>query len=153
MAVDSSGDIFYSFHDDNQTDEISNGVEMAVAGNNQQGYSGDGGPAISAQVNEPLGTAVDPSGNIYIADTGNNRIRRVDTKGIITTVAGNGTPGFSGDGAAAASAELAMPSDVLVDNAGNLYLIDSGNQRIRKVSGWFDFMTILQREWGDGHHW
>jgi hypothetical protein len=105
-----------------------------VAGNGTIGYSGDGGAATSAQLNYPTGVAVDGSGNIYIADLGNSVIRKVSTSGTISTVAGNGTYNYSGDGGAATSAELAYPEGVVVDGSGNIYIADSYNQRIREVS-------------------
>jgi uncharacterized protein (TIGR03437 family) len=104
-----------------------------VVGNGTQGSSGDNGPATSAQLYLPYGVAVDPAGNLYIADYANNRIRRV-TNRVITTVAGSGTQGFSGDNGLATSAQLYNPSGVAVDSAGSLYIADGGNQRIRKVS-------------------
>ena len=88
-----------------------------VAGNGSYGYSGDNSAATSAGLSNPLGVAVDSAGNIYIADYSNNRIRKVDTSGNISTVAGNGTPGYSGDGGAATSAELYYPFGVAVDSA------------------------------------
>jgi sugar lactone lactonase YvrE len=103
-----------------------------VAGNGIAGYSGDGGPAISAElgyVGEAevgLGIAVDSLGNLYIADTENNRIRKVDTSGRITTVAGNGKEGYSGDGGPATSAELDKPTGVAVEGVGNLVIVDGG---------------------------
>lgn len=97
------------------------------------GYSGDGGIATKARLNYPNGVAIDNSGNLYIADTDNHRIRKVDTTGIITTVAGNGTMGYNGDGEAATHARLARPTSVAIDNIGNLYIADTGNHRIRKV--------------------
>ena len=105
-----------------------------MAGNGTAGYSGDEEPAVSAELGSPSGVAVDSSGNIYIADQQNNRIRKVDTSGVITTVAGNGTAGYSGDGGPATSAELDDPSGVAVDASGNLYIADSLNSVIRKVS-------------------
>ncbi len=111
------------------------GVITTVAGNGTTGYSGDSGPAISAQLNQSYGVAVDSAGNIYIADYANNRIRRVDTSGNITTVAGNGTFGYSGDGGPATSASLKFPTSVAIDSTGNIYIADYGNQRIRKVQG------------------
>jgi sugar lactone lactonase YvrE len=105
-----------------------------VAGNGTAGYSGDGGAATSAQISYPYGIALDSSGNLYIADTHNHRIRKVSTSGIITTVAGNGTGGYNGDNISATSAELNAPSGVALDSAGNLYIADLGNSRIRKVS-------------------
>src|SRR5205807_879749 len=104
-----------------------------VAGNDFQGYFGDGGPATSARLNNPSGLIVDTGGNVYVADAGNSRIRKVSPSGIIATVAGNGSPGYSGDGGPATSAQLSFPSGVAVDASGNLYVADY-NQRIRKVS-------------------
>jgi len=98
------------------------------------GYSGDGGPATSAGLNNPYGVAVDMAGNVYIADTDNSRVRKVSTLGTITTVAGNGTYGFSGDRGPAINASLSSPYGVAVDSAGNLYIADSANDRIRKVA-------------------
>jgi len=104
-----------------------------VAGNGTYGFLGDGGAATGASLGSPDGVAVDGAGNLYIADLYNRRIRKVDTGGRISTVAGDGTYGFSGDGGAATSASLSSPTGVAVDGAGNLYIADQGNQRIRKV--------------------
>jgi hypothetical protein len=109
-------------------------IITTVAGNGTSGYSGDGGAAISATLNTPNGIVVDGPGNIYIADQGNNVIRKVNTSGIITTIVGTGTAGFSGDGGLASSAKLSGPTSVTVDATGNLYIGDNGNHRIRKVS-------------------
>jgi len=97
------------------------------------GVLGDNGPATSAYLNQPQGVAVDSVGNLYIADWQNNRIRKV-SNGLITTVAGTGTRGYSGDNGLATSAQLAYPAGVAVDSAGNLYIADTSNSRIRKVS-------------------
>ena len=111
------------------------GVLNVVAGNGSLGFSGDGGPATSASLDTPAGLTVDAGGNLYIADSVNQRIRKVSNQGIITTVAGgNGARGFSGDGGPATSASLLFPNDVAVDTAGNLYIADTGNDRVRKVS-------------------
>jgi sugar lactone lactonase YvrE len=104
-----------------------------VAGNGKQGYSGDGGAAINASLNYPCGVALDAAGNLYIVDNNNERIRKVDTKGIITTVAGNGGKGYSGDGGPAANASLDTPYGVALDPAANLYIADRMNNRIRKL--------------------
>ena len=101
------------------------GIISTVAGNESGGYSGDGGAATSAELAFPAGVAVDGAGNLYIADYGNQRIRKVTPGGTITTVAGNGNGGYSGDGGPATSAELAHPYGVAVDGAGNLYIADA----------------------------
>jgi hypothetical protein len=98
------------------------------------GFFGDGKVATKAKLSFPLGLAFDSQGNLYISDVGNNRVRKVDTSGKITTVAGTGRCGFSGDGGAATSAQLCFPTGVAVDRAGNLYIGDAGNNRIRKVN-------------------
>jgi DNA-binding beta-propeller fold protein YncE len=110
-------------------------IITTVAGNGVAGYSGDGGAAGGAQLNNPFGVAVDGAGNLFIGDTWNHRIRRVDgVTGIITTVAGNGVEGFCCDGAPATSARLNSPFGVAVDSSGNLFISDFGNHRIRKVT-------------------
>jgi large repetitive protein len=110
------------------------GIISTVAGNGSQGFSGDGGPATSAELLNIHGIGVDKAGNLYIPDTGNNRIRRVDAAtGNISTVAGNGNAGFGGDGGPATSGVLNNPYGVAVDGAGNVYIADTPNQRIRKV--------------------
>ena len=105
-----------------------------VAGNGVAGYGGDGGGAAAALINEPQGATVDAAGNLYIADFRNSRIRKVSPAGTVTTIAGSGLPGFSGDNGAALQAQLSYPSDVEVDAAGNLYIADTNNHRIRRVS-------------------
>ena len=105
-----------------------------VAGTGTGGYSGDGGLSISAKVYVPFGVALDKAGNFYIADTGNNRVRKVSISTYtITTVAGNGKLGFCGDGGPATSACLSQPTGIAVDSAGVLYIADNGNYRIRRV--------------------
>jgi sugar lactone lactonase YvrE len=97
------------------------------------GYGGDGGPALQALLKNPRGVAIDMAGNLFIADSGNQRIRRVNIAGTIDTIAGNGAQDFSGDDGPASSAALAMPESITVDETGNLYIADTGNHRIRKV--------------------
>jgi hypothetical protein len=107
---------------------------QTVAGNGIAGSSGDGGPATSAELNGPRGVTEDIYGNLYIAEFYGQRVRKVTPTGTITTLAGNGTQGYSGDGGPATSAELNGPYRVTVDLAGNVYIPDSGNSRVRKVS-------------------
>jgi len=135
LAVDTSGNLYISdtyFHRVFKVTPA--GIITTVAGTGEAGYSGDGGAAARAQLSVPVGLAVDSAGNLYIADLGNDRIRRVSRNGVITTVAGSGEHGFRGDGGQARSAALADPRDVAVDEAGSLYIADSGNQRVRRVA-------------------
>ena len=134
VAADATGEIYLADFGNNRVRRVSNGVISTVAGDGSTGYSGDGGLATAAGLKQPSGVAVDQAGNLYIADSGNNRIRKV-SNGVITTVAGSGQQGYGGDGGPAASAELNQPSGVAVDASGNLYIADTANQRIRKVSG------------------
>jgi len=134
VAVDSAGNLFIADTLNHRVREVSNGAITTVAGTGTQAFGGDNGPAASAQLNNPWGVAVDSAGNLYIADTYNNRIRRVSGR-VITTVAGTGTQGFGGDNGPATSAQLNKPYGIAVDAAGGLYIADSGNNRIRKVSG------------------
>jgi len=134
LAVDSAGNLYFADGGSNRVREVFNGIITTVAGNGTTGFSGDNGPATSAQLWGASYVAVDSAGNLYITDSNNQRIRKV-SNGIITTVAGNGTFGFSGDGGPATSAQIATPSGIGVDAAGNLYIADALNNRIRKVSG------------------
>jgi sugar lactone lactonase YvrE len=136
VAVDASGNVYFPSPNLNAVFELSSsGALTRVAGTGAGGYYGDGGQALSAHLSNPFAVAVDALGNLYIADTLNNAIRMVSTTGVITTVAGNGTMGYSGDGGAATSATLSQPYGVTVDAAGNIYISDQNNQRVRKVSG------------------
>src|SRR5262249_6815790 len=108
---------------------------VAGTGEGFGGFGGDGGPATAAQLNGQVGLAVDGNGNLFVADRLNLRNRRIDAStGIITNVAGSGLIGSGGDGGPASQADLNLPTGVAVDGAGNLYIADTGNQRIRKVS-------------------
>jgi hypothetical protein len=131
------GNVYISDTNNNRIRKLNTiefGTITTVAGNGTGMFSGDGGPATSAELNEPKGIASDAIGNLYIADALNNRVRRVDAvTGVITTVAGNGTSGFSGDGSTATSAELDDPWAVAIDAEGNLFIADTGNNRVRKV--------------------
>ena len=136
VAVDTSGVIYVVESFANRVRKIVNGQVLAFAGvlTITGAFGGDNGPAGSAQLNAPQGVAVDISGNVYIADRNNNRIRKVSSSGVITTFAGNGTAGYSGDGGQATSARLNAPMSVAVDSAGNVYFADQLNARVRKVS-------------------
>ena len=137
VAVDAAGNLYIADPNNSVIRRVAaaSGTITTFAGNHTSGYSGDGGPAASAALYFPYGAAVDAVGNLYIADTSNNVIRRVAAaSGTITTFAGNGTYGYSGDGGPATSAELSNPYSVTVDAAGNLYISDTNNLRIRLVS-------------------
>ena len=112
----------------------SQGVISTVAGNGAAGYSGDGGPAAQAMINLVLGLAADSAGNIYLAEENNYRVRKVDRNGNITTLAGTGVAGFSGDGGPAAQARLNAPLGVCTDSAGNVYVNDQSNKRVRRIA-------------------
>ncbi|OYV76399.1 MAG: hypothetical protein B7Z74_00540, partial [Deltaproteobacteria bacterium 21-66-5] len=137
IAVDSSGDLFFADDTLNVVFEVNHtsGIITTVAGNGTPGFSGDGGPATAAELNGPDSVAVDSSGNLFIADAYNDRVREVDlATGVITTVAGNGTLGSSGDGGPATSAELNYPQGIAVDSSGHLFIADAFNNRIREVN-------------------
>jgi uncharacterized protein (TIGR03437 family) len=135
LAMDGAGNLFIADLSDNRVRKVSpDGIITTVAGTGIDGYSGDGGPATSAQLNVPIGVAVDSAGNLFIAENGDQHIRKVSPNGIITTVAGNGAEGYSGDGGLATSAQLDSVTGVAVDGAGNLFIADNYNSRVRKVS-------------------
>jgi hypothetical protein len=135
VAVDSAGNVYIADMDNHRIRKVApTGIISSVAGNGIFGYSGDGGLATEAQIFRPEGVAVDSGGNLYISDNGNNRIRKITAAGIISTVAGNGTSGYSGDEGLATEAQLDSPGSVEVDSAGNLYVADTQNHRIRKVT-------------------
>ena len=135
VAVDGAGNLYIADMSNSRIRRVTpDGTISTVAGNGTAGFGGDDGPATSASLNQPTAVAVDGAGSLYIADSTNNRIRRVTLDGNIATVAGNGAPGFSGDGGPATSAIINSPSGVAVDGAGNLYIDDAGNYRIRRVT-------------------
>ncbi|MEM7737304.1 MAG: NHL repeat-containing protein, partial [Deinococcota bacterium] len=135
VAVDSVGNLFIADTGNNRIRKVdTTGMITTVAGNGRSSFSGDGGAATDARLISPLRVAVDSAGNLFVADWGYHSIRKIDTAGIITTVAGNGRSGFSGDEGVATAAQLFYPSDIAVDSAGNLFIADTNNQRIRKVN-------------------
>ena len=136
-AVDASGNLFIVDQGAFKIRKVDgNGIVTTYAGTGAQGFSGDGGPATQAVMNNPTADAVDASGNLYVSDQFNHRIRMIDAKsGTITTVAGNGNGAFGGDGGPATSASLYYPGEIVLDPTGALFIVDGGNNRIRKVSG------------------
>lgn len=143
LAVDFFGNVFVADVDNNRIRKVdSYGRITTVAGSAAGGFGGDGGRATAAQLNQPRDVAVDGLGQVYIADTNNNRVRRVNLNGIISTVAGTGEARFSGDGRAAAQASLNFPRGVAVDQAGQLYIADMMNNRIRMVNHQGVILTV-----------
>ncbi len=144
IALDRAGNLYIADQGNNCIRKVDTytGIITTVAGNGVAGYSGDNGAATAANLNLPGGVAVDSAGNIFIADSSNNRIRKVSINGYITTVAGNGIVGYFGDNGNAATASLNHPKSVAVDSLDNLYIADSNNQRIRKVSAGNEITTV-----------
>ena len=141
-AFDAAGRMYISDQENQRIRMVDNNdIITTVVGTGEPGFSGDGGPATAAQIFSPVSQsapptsriAIDSNGNLYLADTSNNRIRKVDTNGIINTVAGNGDVGFRGDGGLATEASLSLPVDIAIDEEGNLFIADTFNSCIRKV--------------------
>ena len=135
LAVDSAGNLYIA---DTQNQRIqmldAGGTISTIAGNGASGFSGDGGDALAAELNMPSAVAVDSSGNIYIADTGNNRVRLVTTDGNIATIAGTGDAAYNGDRGAALDIALSKPGGLALDSQGNVWIADTGNNRVRMLS-------------------
>jgi uncharacterized protein (TIGR03437 family) len=134
VSFDAAGNLYIADSGNNRVRKVTPSGTISTVAGSSQGYSGDGGPATSALLYGPVDAVPDVAGNLFIVDQGNNVVRKIDTSGIITTVAGNGTPGYSGDGHAATAASLNGPTGVAVDASGDLFISDRGNNRIRKVS-------------------
>lgn len=137
LAIDKLSNLYISdrFYCRIRKVNLITGIISTVAGSGFAGYGGDGGPAIAASLNAPSGVTVDSLGNLYIADAGNNRIRKVNaSSGIISTIVGNGIKGFGGDDSAATNGTLSYPISIALDRFGNFYIADNGNKRIRKVN-------------------
>ena len=139
LAVDGNNNLYIADSSGNLVRKVNlaTGIITLVAGSHvPPSQLGDGGPAAEARLNSPNGVAVDPAGNVYISDWGNNRIRKVNASTqVITTVAGTGLTAFAGDGGLATQATIHAPNGVFLDANNNLYIVDTGNSRIRKVSG------------------
>ncbi len=134
IATDAAGNVYVADESGLNIRKINPaGIITKVAGTGAPGYTGDGGPAINATFADIFGVATDLAGNIYVCDAGNSCVRKINSAGIITTIAGNGTRGYGGDNGPAISAMLNQPTNVSTDNKGNLYIADSRNNRIRKV--------------------
>lgn len=135
IFVDATGNIYITESNGNYIRKINAaGVISTIAGTGVAGYIGDGFAATSAKINAPFAVFVDPAGNVFFSDYNNNVIRKISTSGIISTIAGNGTAGYLGDGLQATVAELNHPTGISFDGAGNLYIGDFSNQRVRKVN-------------------
>src|SRR5262249_28081122 len=134
--VDSFGNLYIADTQNHRIRKVSaSGVISTVAGTGAAGVAGGCGAATPAPIAAPLGVAADDTGNLYIADTGNHRVRMVTPDGVIQTIAGNGTAGFAGDSDGALAAQLFAPAGLVLDGAGALYIADTGNQRVRKLTG------------------
>ncbi len=132
IAADAAGNVYVL--DANQIRRIDpNGTITTIAGTGENGYSGDGGPAIAAKLRNPSELALDAAGNLYLAERFGNRVRKIDVAGTITTIAGTGERGFSGDGGAATESQLGSPRAIAADSVGNVYIADSYNHRVRKI--------------------
>ena len=146
VAISPDGEVYISHRSKNRIRKIDKyGFIHTVAGNGIAGYSGDDGQALKASLNFPAGLAFDSSGNLFIADRNNHRIRRVDTHGIITTVAGNGIADMGGDNGLAIEANLNYPSDIVIDDKNNIFISDRSNNRIRKINPSGLIFTVVGR--------
>ncbi|MCF8721587.1 NHL domain-containing protein [Nitrospina gracilis] len=145
MAVDGQGNLFISDRSNNVIRKVDrNGTITTYAGTGNEGYNGDNMPALRTNLDKPFGLAVDKQGNLYIADRGNNRVRKVDAEsGLMTTIAGDGGFFFIGDNGPAYRASIAGPTDVAVDDEGNVYIADRNNNRIRKVNALGMIRTVM----------
>ncbi|HTI33388.1 MAG TPA: NHL repeat-containing protein, partial [Miltoncostaea sp.] len=135
VALDGAGNLYIADRGNHRVRRVTpQGVITTIAGTGNNAFSGDGGPATSAELNNPVGVTVDAAGNVYIADELNHRVRRIDGNGVITTFAGTGVAGSTGDGGPAAAAQLDRPIDVRVDGLGNVFVADIGASRVRRIS-------------------
>ena len=143
VATDAAGNVYIADGGNNRIRKVNtSGIITTFAGNGSAGYSGDGGPATAAKINNPIGVACDASGNVYIADLGNSRVRKVNSAGVITTFAGNGTAGFTGDGGLATAAEIQGLAGIAVNSAGTVYIVDGTSYRVRSITSYGYISTI-----------
>jgi len=134
VDIDLEGNLYISDRSNNRIRKVNSvGIITTIAGLGKPGYSGDFGPAKEALLKYPFGISLDRKGSIFIADRGNNRVRKIDQRGIITTIAGDGTHSFGGDYGPANQSSLAFPTDVIVDSFGVVYIADRNNNRVRKI--------------------
>ncbi|MDE0101013.1 MAG: hypothetical protein OXN89_01410 [Bryobacterales bacterium] len=150
LTVSPAGNLFISDSRDNRIRRLdTSGTVWTVAGNGGNGFAGDGGPAAAAQLDYPIGTALNTAGTLYFADTLNHRVRKIDSDGTITTLAGTGEAGFGGDGGRSSAALLNLPTDIAVQATGNLYVADQNNGRVRRVDPLGTITTVAGTgEWG-----
>ncbi len=154
IAFDTSGNVYIGDTSNNRIRKVtvSTGIITTFAGTGTGAYSGDNGQSTSAKLQSPVGIALDSSDNVYFADMSNNRVRKVTVGGIITTLAGTGTASYSGDNSAATSATLNLPTGVVIDSAGNIYIADQYNHRIRKITVATGIITTHAGNGGTGSY-
>ncbi|MFK0289922.1 RICIN domain-containing protein [Streptomyces sp. NPDC090442] len=142
VAVDSADAVYVADSGNHRVRKITADGKISTVAGTGGGFSGDGGPATAAKLNLPMGVAVDSTGNLYVSEYHNNRVRKITADGTISTVVGDGTPGFKGDGGQATAAQLNRPHGVAVDGAGNLYVADAQNHRVRRVTADGEISTV-----------
>jgi hypothetical protein len=143
FALDAAGNLYFADSGNNKVRVIGKGGAIqTIAGAGVAGSSGDGAAAISAQVNDPVAVVATAQGEIYIAEAGGNRVRKILVSGVIQTVAGTGQGDFAGDGGPATQARIEAPQGVALDSQGNLYISDTGNHRVRRVANDGTIQTI-----------
>ena len=143
VAVDAAGNVYVAVEANHVVRKIdASGTITTVAGSGSRGYGGDNGPAVAAQLSSPNAVAVDAAGNVYVADTANHVVRKIDASGTITTVAGSGSRGYGGDNGPAVAAQLSSPNAVAVDAAGNVYVADTANHVVRKIDASGTITTV-----------